>query len=66
MKPDHEEGSDNVFNDIGVEDSGKELLEGEAYAAGPAGYLKEQGMTQEQAARRLGTASASHLTALMR
>ncbi len=52
MKRDHEESSGNVFADLGFRDSKRELL-------------KAQGVTQQEAAKLLGTTQAQ-VSALMR
>lgn len=66
MKPsrDYEEGSGNVFADIGLPNSKQELLKAkltvEIYK-----LLKQRGVTQTEAAKLLGTTQAQ-ISALMR
>ena len=63
-KLDHELGSDNVFADLGFRNSKQELLKAkltvEIYK-----LLKKRGITQQQAAKLLGTTQAQ-VSALMR
>jgi predicted XRE-type DNA-binding protein len=63
MKPDFEESSGNVFADLGFRDSEQELLKAKLILQIHR-LLKEQGLTQEEAARRLGTRQP-HISALM-
>jgi predicted XRE-type DNA-binding protein len=64
QKPDYEVGSGNVFADIGFRNSKQELLKAkltvEIYK-----LLKKRGVTQNEAAKLLGTTQAQ-VSALMR
>lgn len=64
MKPDHEKSSGNVFADLGFRNAGQELLKAqltvEIYK-----LLKARGVTQQEAAKLLGTTQAQ-VSALMR
>jgi predicted XRE-type DNA-binding protein len=64
MKRDYEKSSGNVFADLGFRNSKQELLKAkltvEIYK-----ILKAQGVTQQEAAKRLGTTQAQ-VSALMR
>ncbi len=64
MKPDYEEGSGNVFADLGLRTSEQELVKAELTLQIHK-LLKQLGLTQEQAAKRLGTRQP-HISALMR
>lgn len=63
MKPDHEESSGNVFADLGFKDSEQELLKAkltlQIYK-----LLRDQRLTQAEAAKRLGT-TQPQVSALM-
>ena len=63
MKPDFEESSGNVFADLGFRNSEQELLKARLTLEIHK-LLKAQGLTQEQAAKRLGTRQP-HVSALM-
>ena len=63
MKPDYEESSANVFADLGLRNSDQELLKAKLTLQIHK-LLKEQGLTQEAAAKRLGTRQP-HISALM-
>lgn len=64
MKSDHEESSGNVFADLGFADAGQELLKARLTLQIHK-LLKASGLTQEDAARLLGTRQP-HVSALMR
>jgi predicted XRE-type DNA-binding protein len=63
-KPDHDDSSGNVFADLGFRNAKQELLKAkltvEIYR-----LLKKRGLTQQQAAKLLGTTQAQ-VSALMR
>jgi predicted XRE-type DNA-binding protein len=63
MKSTHEESSGNVFADLGLRNSGQELLKAKLTLQ-ILRLLKEQGLTQEAAAKRLGIRQP-HVSALM-
>ena len=63
MKPVYEESSGNVFADLGFRNSDQELLKAKLTLQIHK-LLKEQGITQEAAAKRLGTRQP-HISALM-
>ena len=64
MKHEVEESSGNVFADMGLPDSDQEMLKAELILKIHR-LLKEQGLTQKEAAKRLGTRQP-HVSALMR
>jgi predicted XRE-type DNA-binding protein len=61
---DYEESSGNVFADLGFPDSEQELLKAKLTLQIHR-LLKEKGLTQQEAAKRLGTRQP-HISALMR
>jgi predicted XRE-type DNA-binding protein len=63
MKPDHEESIGNVFADLGFRNPEQELLKAKLTLQIHK-LLKEKGLTQEAAAKRLGTRQP-HVSALM-
>jgi predicted XRE-type DNA-binding protein len=63
MKPDHEQSTGNVFADLGFRDSEQELLKAKLTLQIHK-LLKEQGLTQTEAAERLGIRQP-HISALM-
>jgi predicted XRE-type DNA-binding protein len=63
MKPDYEESSGNVFADLGLRNADQELLKAKLTLQIHK-LLKEQGLTQEVVAKRLGTRQP-HVSALM-
>lgn len=63
MKPDFEESSGNVFADLGFRNSEQELLKARLTLQIHK-LLKEQGLTQAEAAKLLGTRQP-HVSALM-
>src|SRR5688572_16099645 len=64
MAPKHEVSGGNVFADLDLENSEQELLKAKLTLQIHK-LLKEQGFTQAEAARRLGTRQP-HVSALMR
>ena len=64
MKPDHEESSGNVFADLGFPGSEQELLKARLTLQ-LRKLLTEKGLSQVEAARRLGTRQP-HISGLMR
>jgi predicted XRE-type DNA-binding protein len=63
MGPDYQESSGNVFADLGLRNSEQELLKAKLTLQIHK-LLKEQGLTQGAAAKRLGTRQP-HVSALM-
>ncbi len=64
MKKDHEVSSGNVFADLGLPNSGQELLKAKLTIQ-LFRLIKARGLTQTEAARLLGTTQAQ-VSALMR
>jgi predicted XRE-type DNA-binding protein len=63
MKREYEDSNGNVFEDLGLRNSAQELLKAKLTLQLHK-LLKEQGLTQEAAAKRLGTRQP-HISALM-
>ena len=64
MKRDHEKSSGNVFADLGLPDSGQEMLKAKLTVQ-IYRLIKARGLTQAQAAALLGT-TQPQMSALMR